>query len=175
MAFDITWQGLKEVLMRAPFHGVKHKALLHRSMDRASVYALGELQKRIPVDTGQSRGRMTSRVTDDATGLRGEVGGKSISESGFNILRGLEEGTGLYGPFKQRIYPTNAKVLRWTSRSYRSGGAGGGARVQTSVHFAKSTAGMTPRRPFARTKAEASGRIQKVFVAAYRAGLASKS
>lgn len=157
-------KGLQKILARIPFDLGKTNSAMWTSMDAASAFAQGQLIKRIPVTSGQTRGRISYKLSKQPDGLHGEVGGKSISAGGFNILKGLEEGTGLYGPFKQRIYPKNAKVLRWASVKYRPGGSGGGARAQTTILFARSIAGMVARRPFARTKEEAGKQIQSVFI-----------
>lgn len=51
------------------------------------------------------------------------------------VVRYLEEGTGLYGPRRARIYPRQARVLRWADDS--------------GVHYAPSIRGM-PAQPFMR-------------------------
>ncbi len=68
----------------------------------------------------------------------------------------VHEGTGLFGPYAQRIYPKLRKVLRWV-------GAGG------QVIFARSTAGQRPNRfldrAFNRLKVESDRLIDRLWKA----------
>ena len=131
------------------------------AMGRASARALAALRKRTPVRSGQTRGRLAFKVVRRGDVLEGHVGGKSIADNGWNILYGLEHGTGLHGPHKTRIHPIRASVLSWISGARPVAGTGG-RRV-----FARSVAGMRPRRPFRRTRLEEGDAIRREFARSF--------
>jgi len=133
------------------------------AMEATAVFTLAQLRQRIPARTSQTRGRMTYRIEQGLSGIVAKVGGKSLSPSGYNILRGLEEGTGLYGPRRQRITPKARKVLRFVVGAGPVSGTGG------TVVFARSVRGMRPRRPFARTRREAGKSIRALFFSRFKA------
>lgn len=62
-------------------------------------------------------------------------GGLPIGQVGTPLKRGLwlDQGTGIYGPRRQRIIPKRAKYLRWTTATGR-------------VVFARSVKGIKPTR-----------------------------
>lgn len=158
-SITLSINGVEWVLAR--LSASRYRRVMRNAMTAATVFGLGQLRQRIPVRSGQTRGRMTYRVVEQHNELIGEIGGKSISRSGFNILKGLEEGTGIYGPNKQMIRPVNASVLRFTVGGAPVSGRGG------NVVFARHVRGMKPRRPFALTKKEAGSQIQAVFVSRF--------
>lgn len=155
---EIRLDGIEEALAHAPLN----RRLLRRAqvgaMRSTAFWMRGQLQRRIPVRSGQTRGRIESKVEQRGEEVHGIVGGKSLAPGGFNILRGLEEGTGIYGPRRTPIRPHTAKVLRFTVGAAPVAGTGG------NVVFARSVRGMEPRRPFARTKEEEQDAARRLFV-----------
>ena len=140
-----------QVLALPIFDQDKFKKAQKHAVGVAAIRALHGLRKRTPVATGQTRGRLGFRVKGTAGGITvAEIGGKSIAPGGYNILQGLEEGTGIYGPNKTPITPKNAKFLSWVADAKPVSGSGG-QRV-----FARSVKGLKPPRPF-RTTAEQDG------------------
>ena len=68
----------------------------------------------------------------------------------------VEDGTGLYGPFHQRIFPRTAKALHWHSArgiSAFSAGAAVRAKYEATGLFRRSTRGMRGRHMFGNTLA----------------------
>ena len=157
---DLDAFGFEEVLELPVFDEVKYVEAKRKAVTLASAHALSELRQRTPVRSGQTRGRLSFRVTEGPGITEGMVGGKSIADDGFNILYGLEFGTGLFGPRKQRIRPTTKKALSWIAGATPVSGSGG-QRITV-----RSTAGMKPRRPFARTHKEAGDRIFRTLAQA---------
>ena len=155
---DFTLEDDEKILASAPFNRRKMRRAEKKAMRVTTFWIRGQLQKRIPVATGQTRGRMTDRVEERGNEILGIAGGKSMSSDGFNILRGLEGGTGIYGPKKQRIVPVRARVLRFVVSGAPVAGTGG------NVVFARSVKGMKPRRPFKKTKKEEGNRARRLFV-----------
>ena len=164
-------RGIDEALHKSPLSKpVRRKIILISLRAGASVIQAG-LMRNIPVQSGQTRSRINQRFFSFSGGrvMVIAVGGKSISENGFDILRGLEEGTGIYGPRGARIVPKNAKVLAWRSRKPVSGTKTGG------WIFAKSIKGMKPRRPFAKTFKGERKRAERVFSTTFARALATTS
>ena len=94
---------IEAVLKHPLLDADKLKAAKRHALGVASIRALAGLRKRTPVRSGQTRGRLAYRIVVKPNGgMEGQVGGKSIAPSGHNILRGLEEGTGIYGPTPTR-------------------------------------------------------------------------
>lgn len=166
--WEVRLQGIQEVLARPPLNPQLLRQAQITAMRTTSFWMQGQLQRRIPVRTGQTRGRITHRVDTSGNDVLGIVGGKSIAPGGFNILQGLETGTGIYGPRQQRIRPVNARVLSWISGSTPVAGTGGG-RV-----FARSVAGMRPVRPFQRTRQEEGNNARALFARSLSAAIAAR-
>lgn len=177
MPFEILIEGFERIMSRAPYNRRRMRDAQVRAMNVTAKWVRGELQKRMPPSpdaspkpiagssSGQTRGRMTERVEVEGNDVVGYVGGKSLAKSGFNILRGLEEGTGLYGPNRRRIVPVTAKALRFTLGGKPVAGTGG------KVVFARSVKGMQPRRPFRRTRDEAGDGARRLFARSLRTAI----
>lgn len=156
-------KGFDEALTSAPLNTQVLRIAEVRAMRFTALFLQSELQKRIPVKTGQTRSRISTRIARRGFTVEGIVGGKSIAPGGYNILLGLEQGTGLFGPRKKRIRPLSGPfdsraALRFTVGGSPVAGAGGEAI------FRKSVAGMRPRRPFRRTKREEGDKARRLFV-----------
>lgn len=101
-----------------------------------------EMRSRIPKRTSHTA--QTIEVHTDFGKMELTVG------SADPVVRWLEQGTGIYGPQHQRIFPVNAQVLAWPGGTFgtsgslrltgsiRAGAAGAGAAMQ----FRQSIAGM---------------------------------
>lgn len=92
-----------------------------------------EAQRRCPVDHGRLRSSITVGMFTR--------GGRPICRVGTNVAYAtwVHNGTGLYGPRHQRIYPTHGRVMVFTPRM----GAGGFiSRGNRRTVFARSTRGM---------------------------------
>lgn len=61
-----------------------------------------------PVESGRLRSSISHELDRDERGLVVRIG------TNVEYARFVEEGTGLYGPHKQRIFPTKAQALAFT-------------------------------------------------------------
>ncbi len=145
-SFTIRIRGIDELLSATILNEtVRAKLLVRGLLAGGTVLEVG-LKKRIPVRSGQTRSRITKRLSRGSNKVSVIVGGKSVSAGGFNVLKGLEEGTGLFGPKGQKIRPKKpGGVLRWVPSKPVSGTPTG------EPIFRKWVRGMKPRRPFALT------------------------
>jgi hypothetical protein len=91
-----------ERLLRSP-EGPVAKDLLRRGAKVESAAI-----RLCPRDTGRLAGSIDHELDRDERGLVVRVG------SNIEYSRHVEEGTGLYGPFKQRIVPTTKQALAFT-------------------------------------------------------------
>jgi len=60
----------------------------------------------------------TGRLRSSITVAMGLEGGQLVARVGTNVKYAMfiHNGTGIYGPARQRIYPQNGKFLVWTPR-----------------------------------------------------------
>lgn len=139
------------------------KAEAEKALYMSASLGLAEVKRRAPFRTGELRRRI-------AIGPVKWTQHRAIVTMGVDIpyARYQEEGTGLYGPKNQWIYPKNARVLRWPAgggASLFSGGArmggsagpgfrlsgqqrSGAAGASAGWAFAKRVRGVRPRRYF---------------------------
>lgn len=119
---------------------------LHDPLREAQVRVIGEAKRLVPRKTGNlGRSIVPGYLRADSASV----------EVRANYARYVEEGTGLYGPRKQRIVPKNKKALRWngggpskvrlSDRSRTKGGvAQADAILATSVKGRKATPFLEP-------------------------------
>ena len=103
---------------------------------------VNEAKTRAPVDTGRLRSSIAYTVHVEPTAVRLRVG------SQMPYARYVDEGTGIFGPTGQRIYPVRRRAMKFPTP--QSSGAFRGRNRRRSqrnrgVVFAKSVAGMPPR------------------------------
>lgn len=97
-----------------------------------ALLGVAEAKKLAPVATGNLR--RTIRVAA-VSATRATVTAGGTSQVGY--ARYVEEGTGLYGPRKQRIRPRRARMLSWKQK-------GGGRVFARSVRGRKATPYLVP-------------------------------
>jgi hypothetical protein len=130
------------------------KALLDMAKYTRS-YAVDRLKPPPPPDTvyGRTDAFTNSVAVGDVVqegNQRAIYIGTSIKAKGGGKLGPmLEDGTGIYGPKGQRIFPVRAKVLRWTGQANKIFGVPGGKGKTFNIkakdvygHYARSIRGM---------------------------------
>lgn len=82
----------------------------NKTLNYTSLFLLGELKKFSPVDHGRLQGSWSifNRTNETRT-----------IKSSANYAEYVNRGTGLYGPFKQKIYPKNGKYLSFIYKGKR--------------------------------------------------------
>ena len=73
-------------------------------------------KKEAPVRTSNLINSITSSVSSD--GLKGEVRSRAFSKEGKEYSEFVHRGTGLFGPFKQKIFPKTKKALFWPGAAH---------------------------------------------------------
>jgi hypothetical protein len=142
LSATVTIEGLSELRQRLPDEARTRRLCAWIAQSYGN-RLLKEIVDRVPRRTSNTA--HTVKVTPSgADGLEVTVGSESP------VFRWLEEGTGIYGPMGQRIYPKNARVLAWPTGTFgpegslrltgrpREGAAGAGS----GMAFATSIAGM---------------------------------
>lgn len=155
--YSVRITGVDDILTRTILNEGIRKRVVTNALQGAGVFAVGRVQMRTPVRSGQTRSRIGLKMARSGRRQIATIGAKSRSARGFDILQGLEEGTGLFGPHKTPIVPVNAKVLRWIPRKPVSGTPIGQPIFRASVK------GMKPRAMFSRTFKEDQTQIAEVF------------
>lgn len=135
-----------------PSHAQVHRAQMQQVLGNAAVQWADRVGRSIanrakqycPVDEGHLRSSITHTVTVVGNRVTIAVG------SPLPYARWRHEGTGLYGPHRQRIVPVTAKALKF--RAGRSigplpAGARHPAKNRRQFVFARSVAGI-PGSPF---------------------------
>lgn len=116
-----------------PAFSAEFRLWIGRNMHHICKQALPYIRRLIPQDTGELR-----RSIDVIR--RGKEAGFKMPYYGWY----LERGTGIYGPFKQPIYPRSARYLVWRAR--RKDVIAGRAQKVGQLIFAKSVRGIKPYR-----------------------------
>lgn len=110
-------------------------------LGQVALLGVKEAKGLVPRRTGNlGRSIRVGKVTDTTA----QVVAGGTSSVGY--ARYVEEGTGLYGPKKSRIYPKRARALRWKAGGSRVTGRGAGSRFiyATSVSGRKATPFLRP-------------------------------
>jgi hypothetical protein len=89
------------------------------------------------------------------------VGANIVAEVGsdYDPVKWMDQGTGLYGPQGQLIYPQTAKVLAFPNPGAQFFGGG-------SKAFAKFSRGILPRHYFERARLASAARVDALFAKA---------
>lgn len=151
------------------------RALLRVSPERIIVARRALMIQAAKVGEAVVKRNVPRRTANLQRSIRGVVGpdGNAVITATARYAKWVDEGTGIYGPRGQRIYPTHARVLAWPG-----GVAGGpGARLTGSprsgtpgnMQFARSIAGMRPRHYIKRSREEIDAMLPGILEVAARA------
>lgn len=95
---------------RTPLLNPRFTRIRNKTLNYTSLFLLGELKKLSPVDHGRLQGSWSIFERTNET--------RTIKSSA-HYAEYVNRGTGLYGPFKQKIYPVNGKYLSFIYKGKR--------------------------------------------------------
>jgi hypothetical protein len=116
---------------------------VYRNLERRAIAVTNAAKALCPVDGGRLRASITYQLVVASGDLTARIG------TNVEYARFVEEGTGMYGPHNQRIYPKTGQYMDVGTGVDRPGVHGGvlvfTPKGASAPVFARSTAGMRGR------------------------------